>query len=69
MKQTERVLRHLRDHGSLTSLEAVTEYGILRLAARISDLKKQGYKITSSFETGKNRYQEPVSYAVYRLAQ
>lgn len=71
MKQTqcERILRHLRDYGSITSLEAITEYGILRLASRITDLKGQGYHISAERGTGKNRYGETTSFAVYRLVE
>ena len=42
MTQCERILRHMKDYGSITSLEAVTEYGIMRLASRINDLKRMG---------------------------
>ena len=65
--QCERILRHLNDFGRITSREAILEYGIYRLASRISDLKKQGYKFEVNFESRKNRYGEPTSYAVYRL--
>lgn len=68
LTQCERVLRHLEDFGSITSLEAVNEYGIMRLASRINDLKGQGYAIHSERVTGKNRYNETTSYSVYRLA-
>lgn len=67
--QCDRILRHLRDYGSITSLEAVMEYGILRLAARINDLKQIGYNITSETVVGENRYQEKVHYSVYRLIE
>lgn len=67
--QCERIIRHLQDYGTITSLEAISEYGILRLASRISDLKKQGYLITSEFKTGKNRYGEPTHYSVYQLVK
>ena len=67
--QCERILRHLRDYGSITSLEAITEYGILRLASRITDLKGQGYNISAERGKGKNRYGEPTSFAVYRLVE
>ena len=43
MTQTDRVLRHLQDYGSITPHEALAEYGIMRLGARIWDLKKQGH--------------------------
>lgn len=39
--QCERILRHLRDYGSITQKEAYAEYGIARLASRINDLKKK----------------------------
>jgi hypothetical protein len=58
----------LEDFGSITSLEAMSEYGIMRLASRIADLKGQGYPIVSERVTGKNRYEETTSYSVYRLA-
>ena len=67
MTQCERILRHMTDFGSITSLEAMTEYGIMRLASRINDLKGQGYAIASERVTGKNRYNEPTSYCTYRL--
>lgn len=68
LTQCERILRHLDDFGSITSLEAVNEYGIMRLASRINDLKGMGYPILSERVTGKNRYNETTSYSIYRLA-
>ena len=67
--QCDRILRHMRDFGSISSIEAIMEYGILRLASRISDLKKQGYKITSTTESSANRYGEVTHYSVYRLME
>jgi hypothetical protein len=45
------------------------EYGIMRLASRISDLKAQGYMFHVTVKTGKNRYNEPTHYNVYRLIE
>lgn len=67
--QCDRILRHMKDYGSITSLEAVTEYGIMRLASRINDLRAQGISIVSETKTGKNRYGETTHFAVYRLAE
>lgn len=67
--QCDKVLRHLKDHGSITSIEAFNEYGILRLASRINDLRAQGIAIVSETATGKNRYGETTHYSVYRLAK
>lgn len=47
MTQNEKILHHLETYGSITPLEALEEYGIMRLASRISDLKKEGAPITS----------------------
>lgn len=69
MTQCEKIIRHLRDHGSISSLEAINEYGILRLASRISDLKRRGYHIVGETKTGRNRYNEKTSFKVYRLAE
>lgn len=65
--QCERILRHLRDYGSITQGEAYAEYGITRLASRINDLKKKGFNITSETVTGKNRYGEDTHFSLYRL--
>ena len=69
MKQTEKVLRHLREFGEISSLTAMSEYGIMRLASRISDLKKQGFHIVGKLATGKNRYGETTHYSVYRFVE
>lgn len=67
MTQCDRILRHLKDYGSITALEAVSEYGCMRLAARIADLKGRGYRISSTIIKGKNRYGETTRYSTYRL--
>lgn len=67
MTQCERIIRHLEDYGSITSATAMEEYGIMRLASRISDLKKQGVSIKTEIVSGKNRYGERTSYARYYL--
>lgn len=69
MTQCERILRHLQDYGSITQAEAVTEYGCYRLGARIWDLKAQGVPIRSERVTGKNRYDEPVSFSRYSIVE
>lgn len=67
LSQCDRIIRHMKDYGSITSLEAMQEYGIMRLASRINDLRKLGYNIQVITETGKNRYGEKTSYARYSL--
>lgn len=67
MTQTEKILRHLKKFGSITPLEAMEEYGIMRLGARIWDLKKAGYEIRSQDVKGRNRFGEPTRFARYSL--
>lgn len=70
MTQEEKILRHMRDYGEIDPMTAIKEYGIMRLASRISDLKhKRGIRIRKRMVKSKNRYQEDVSYAAYSLAE
>ena len=66
--QKQRIIRHLKDKGSITALEAMKEYGIMRLTSRICELKDEGYNIKSQFVSSKNRYNEKVSFSKYTLA-
>lgn len=63
MTQCEQVIRHMEESGSITSLEAMQEYGIMRLASRITDLKKAGIPIHRDMVSQKNRYGETVTFA------
>lgn len=65
--QADKILRHLQEFGSINPLEALSEYGVMRLASRISDLKKVGYPISKKMAKGFNRHGEVVTYAVYTL--
>tara|TARA_Y100000361_G_scaffold142322_1_gene148268 strand:+ start:395 stop:613 length:219 start_codon:yes stop_codon:yes gene_type:complete len=67
LTQKERIIRHLKEKKSITSLEAMREYGIMRLTSRICELKNEGYLIRSEFVSSKNRYNEPVSFSKYSL--
>ena len=42
MKQTERVLDYIKRFGSITQLEALADLGIMRLGARVWDLRQEG---------------------------
>lgn len=46
--QNELVLQHLKAFGSIMPLEAQMKYGIMRLGARIWELKSEGLLIESS---------------------
>ena len=67
--QNERILKYMNDHGSITQYEAMMELGVMRLASRISDLRRLGYPIVSDFETVKNRHEEECRVKRYRMQE
>lgn len=57
MSQTTEILNHLKQHGNLTPMEALTKYGCMRLASRINDLRGMGHPIeTTIIRQGKKRW-------------
>ena len=61
MKHKDLVLSHLRK-GTITSMEAIRSYGITRLAARVADLRREGWKISTKTIKSNGK-----SFAEYRL--
>ena len=64
--QTKKIYNHLKTYGHITAADAWERYHIMRLAARIADLRAQGVDIITNMvymnETAKN-----VHFAVYTL--
>lgn len=67
MTQCEMIAEHLQEHGSITPKEALDLYGIMRLGARIWDLKHGGMRITRAMISAPNRYGEMTRFARYSL--
>ena len=65
MTQHEQILNHLDLFGSISPFEAFTDYGITKLATRISELKKLGYEFTTVMVEQENRFGHPVRFARY----
>lgn len=65
--QCQRIIRYIEDFGSITTLEAFTELGVVRLGARISELRKGGVPIVGKNEAVKNRYGEQCHIKRYFL--
>jgi len=61
------ILRHMQDHGGITAAEAMAEYGVMRLAARIADLRKLGQDILAETISAENRYGNVVRFARYSI--
>lgn len=65
--QCRKILRYMQDYGSITPIDAIREFSCLRLGARIFDLKKAGYAISTEIEASTNKYGDTVHYARYTL--
>jgi hypothetical protein len=65
--QAERVLAYIEKFGSITQYEALNDLGVMRLASRISDLKRNGYPIKSETVAVKNRFDETCYIKRYSL--
>lgn len=70
MTQCDRIVDYLKKHPmGITQFEATSQLGILRLAARISDLKDMGIYTEREMVTVKNRFDEKCHVARYTLAK
>lgn len=67
MKQEEKVLKYMEQFGSITQLEALNDLGIMRLAPKIFNLRKDGILIIKETVPVKNRYGDTVYVARYSL--
>ena len=67
MTQEKRLIDYLVANPTITSIEALNELGIFRLASRVSNLKKKGYKITSRMVPVTNRYGETCHVSEYSI--
>ena len=69
MTDSEMVLQYLQDFGSITPLQAHVDLGILKLGARIYDLRKDGYPISTKRHSYTTRYGKKKWYGEYRLEE
>lgn len=65
--QCGRILEYLHRHGTITQYEALLDLGIMRLASRMTELKKRGHKIETEWVKVSNRYGETCRVKRYRL--
>lgn len=62
--QTEQILQYLKGGKAITPLDALNFFGCFRLAARIKDLRDDGYNIV----TDEKRIENGATVASYSLA-
>lgn len=65
MKQ--RILDHLLNFGTITTWEAIRDYGCTRISEYIRQLRADGYLIINVTEKGTNRYGEKTNWVRYTL--
>lgn len=65
--QRERIIKYIRDYGSITSFEAYKDLGITQLATRIKELKDEGYNFRTEWKVDKNKYGDTINYKRYYL--
>lgn len=65
--QNKRILEYIAKHGSVSQLEALQYLGVMRLASRMSDLKRSGYPVASETVTVTNRYGEKCRIKRYSI--
>lgn len=66
-KQVEQVLDYINEHGSIDAWTAIHELNILRLGARIYDLKKLGFRFKTTMIYRKNAEGVNKRWASYAL--
>ena len=67
VNQRQRIIDYINQFGSITSKDAYDDLGITQLATRIKELKEQGYRFETKWESSKNRYGERVDFKRYFL--
>ena len=68
MNKTKAVMLHLQENGSITSWEAIKEYGATRLSAIIYNLRYHyGMDIRTEYVDFTDRYGNKTSYGKYIL--
>lgn len=67
--QINAVLKYLKKHRSITSMEAFEQCGATRLPALIHDLRKRGYEINTVMIESHTRYGTPCAYAKYKYVK
>lgn len=66
MTQKMEVYEYMKEHGSITSMQAF-RLGITRLSARVHELRRDGFHISSETIKRKNRYGRQIKFFKYRL--
>jgi len=64
--QCQRIVQFIDHFGSINPMQAMNYLGVMRLAARISDLEKAGHVFEHKPAKGQNRFGETIRYMEYK---
>lgn len=67
LTQQEEILLYLTENGSITRLQAACDLHIFELSSRIGELKRKGYKISSTRERAINKNGRVSHFNIYKL--
>ena len=67
MNKTTAVLQWLQSNASISSMEAIQNFGATRLSAIIFSLRQKGYNIETVWCEGRDRFGNPMRFARYYL--
>ena len=69
MTQQEEILQYIAETGSITRLQAACDLHIFELASRIGELKKKGFKISSTRGRAVNKNGRVSHFNIYKLEE
>lgn len=66
--QKKRIIEYMKEHGSITPMEAIEHIGCTKLSTRVGELKREGHNIEGKMEKGHSRWGEDCRYMRYWIA-
>ena len=63
--QRDDIIDYIREHGSISPMEAFHDLGITKLATRVSEMRKDGIQIYGRMEKVKSRRGRMASFKRY----
>ena len=67
--QENMILNYIKEHGSITNLEAILKLGVMQCPARIWGLKRRGIPIATRRKQVVDRYQQSKTIVEYYLKE
>lgn len=66
--QKVRIIKYIKEFGSINPMQAFMDLGITKLSTRIGELEREnGYSFKREKGKGKNRYGEICYFTIYKL--